>query len=266
MMRALLMLGLAAVLGTERADAATAPASAAPAVILSRTASAHPMQYLLSRPAHWDAAHTWPVVVIIADARREYRAALQEFVSARGERPYVLVCPVTLTSGGDAHRIRELFSYPDSAWARASRDGDCTFDRDGLTAVLADVQRLDHGDARVFMTGLEAAGHVEWAEVLLHPERLRAVTFTTPNYIGRCVEEAALKPDPAAAKLALRVYSGDRDTLWSPKYPFRSQWSRGRALAENRGVNDISEALVPGASHDYFASQVLAWFDSLRTR
>jgi hypothetical protein len=237
----------------------------AASVIEARTASTHPMRYLVSRPAHWNTGHTWPVLVIIADARREYREAIQEFMTARGARPYVLVCPVTLTSGGDAHRIREAFQYPDSAWARASRDGDCAFDRAGLDAVLADVRARDHGDARVFMAGLEAGGHVEWAELLGHPERLRAVAFSVPNYIGRCMDESAVKPlASGAARLPVRVYRGERDSLWLGARPFRTQYLRGRALAEKLGICEFSEVLVRGQGRGFYADSVLAWFNRVR--
>jgi hypothetical protein len=223
------------------------------------------MQYLVSHPDKWDTSHTWPVVVIIADARREYREAIQEFIAARGARPYVLVCPVTLTSGGDAHRIRDAFTYPDSAWARATRDGDCAFDRAGLDAVLADVRTRDHGDARVFMSGLEAGGHVEWAELLMHPERLRAVALSVPNYIGRCMDESAVKPlASGAARVPVRVYSGERDSLWLGPRAIRNQYLRGRALAEKLGVCTFSEVLVRGQSRGFHADSVLAWFDGMR--
>ena len=187
----------------------------AASLIEARTASTHPMQYLVSRPENWNPGHTWPVVIIIADARREYRVAIQEFMAARGARPYVLVCPVTLTSGGDAHRIREAFQYPDSAWARASRDGDCAFDRTGLDAVLADVRARDHGHAR----------------------------------------------------LPARVYSGERDSLWlGPRGGIRSQYLRGRALAEKLGVCTFSEVLVRGQGRGFYADSVLAWFGAMRVK
>ena len=65
----------------------------------------------------------------------------------------------------------------------------------------------------------------------------------------------------------MRVYSGELDSLWlSPRCGIRSQYLRGRALAEKLGVCAFSEALVRGQGRGFHADSVLAWFDGVRGR
>jgi hypothetical protein len=51
------------------------------------------MRYHLALPAGWTRERTWPVVVVIPDAGREFVPNLQAFVTARGDRPFILVAP-----------------------------------------------------------------------------------------------------------------------------------------------------------------------------
>ena len=41
--------------------------------IVERTATAHPIHYFVSLPQGWNAQRTWPVIVVIPDAEREFR-------------------------------------------------------------------------------------------------------------------------------------------------------------------------------------------------
>ena len=59
---------------------------AEPGVAL-RTASTHPMKFHVALPEGWVAGKTWPVLVVIPDAAREFEANLAAFVKARGSRP-----------------------------------------------------------------------------------------------------------------------------------------------------------------------------------
>ena len=178
-MKLALLLSLTLAAGSARGAAAPVPArsatTSAPAdtAVVTRTASMHPMRYVVSRPPGWSAARQWPVLVVISDAAREFIADTRAFAAARGDRPFLIVTPLVLTAGGTAQDHRNRFDYPDAAWARAARDGNCAFDRDGLDAVLADVRRLDHADSVFMLAAFEAGGHVAWAELFRRPERIR---------------------------------------------------------------------------------------------
>ncbi len=248
------------------AGVASAPAVAqVPAVrIEARTASGHPMHYLVALPAGWDAAREWPAVIVIPDAYRHFEEATREFAAARGALPFVIVTPLVLGGGGSAQQHLGDFDYAPEVWARIAADGNCKFDEDGMTAVLADVRRRYHTEDRVFLTGWEAGGHVVLAQLLNHPERLRAVAVATPNFAGRCVGDSA--PPSAARTLSLpvRMFHGSLDALGAgPGTPLGSQWDRFSAVARSRGFTDLADSVAPNRPHGSLSAEVMAWFGTL---
>jgi dienelactone hydrolase len=232
--------------------------------IESRTASGHPMHYRVSLPANWTPERQWPVVIVIPDAERRFDEATREFSAARGERPFVLVTPLVLSGGGAAQQHMSDFDYSPDVWARIATDGNCKFDDDGLTAVIADVRQRFHTEDKVFMTGWEAGGHVVLAQVLNHPERFRAAAVATPNFISRCVNESR----PARAKSSLgfpvRMFHGSLDTLFAARStPLNSQWERFDALARSLGYADLAPVEAPNRGHGNVSAEVMAWFATL---
>src|SRR5437762_6143981 len=164
---------------------ATAQQPGPPPGIIERAATVHPMHYFISLPPGWNAQRTWPVLVVIPDAEREFRKTAESFAAARGSTPFVIVVPMVLGGGGTAQQHKSNFDYPDSVWRVADRVGYCDFDEDGMTAVLDDVRRLYHTDSTIFLTGWEAGGHVVIPQLLRHPERIRAVACVTTNFLVR---------------------------------------------------------------------------------
>lgn len=240
--------------------AAGLPGGTRSAAVERRTAPAHPMQYLVSRPEGWEEGKSWPVVLAIPGAERDFAAYGEAFVRARGARPYLIVTPYVLTNGGS--RIRGIPEYPyDSAtWDRIESEGPWTFDLAGLQAVLADVHARDGGEVGAFMTGLEAAGHTIWATAFEHAELLRAAAPVAPNYLGRWVEASR----PSARPIPVRVFVGALDEGWGPESPLTRQTEVALAAAKERGLTDLSTRSVEGKGHEPLAESVLAWFDELR--
>lgn len=242
--------------------AATPPARAQKGAlhIEKRTATGHPMHYLVSLPAGWNAARQWPLVVVIPDADRHFEEATRDFMNARGDRPFVIVTPLVLGGGGTAQQHVDDFDYGKEVWDQIGADGNCKFDDDGLTAVLTDVRQRYHTEEKVFMTGWEAGGHVVLAQVLNHPERLRAVAVATPNFQGRCVSDAP----PGSLDLPVRMFHGSLDTLSAGRgTPLSSQWERFRALAQSRGYTDLGDLVAPNRPHGGLAAEIMAWFSTL---
>ena len=127
-----------------------------------KTAASHPIQYYVSLPKGWSGERTWPAVMIIEAAEREFLKTLNVFEKARGDRPFILVTPLVTTNGGANYRQAETYHYSEETWAKV-QENRCGFDLDGITAVAADVRKLYHGDSRYFLTGWEAGGHTVWA-------------------------------------------------------------------------------------------------------
>jgi len=60
-----------------------------------KTAASHPMQYYVSLPKDWNGQRTWPIVMVIEAAEREFLKTLEVFEKARGDRPFI----ATVTNG-----------------------------------------------------------------------------------------------------------------------------------------------------------------------
>jgi hypothetical protein len=87
-----------------------------------KTAAAHPIQYYVSLPKAWSAARTWPVVIIVEAAGREFLRRLHEFEKARGNRPFILVAPLVTTNGGANYRQADTYHYSEETWAKVEKN------------------------------------------------------------------------------------------------------------------------------------------------
>lgn len=223
-------------------------------VVEKRTAPEHPMHYFVSQPQGWTPNRVWPVLVVITDADRQFESTAGVFANARGSRPFVIVTPLVLSGGGTAQQHMTDFDYDRATWDLAAKDGNCKFDEDGLTAVLADVRRRFHTDARVFITGWEAGGHVVLSQALNNPERYRGAVAVTPNFQQRCVAEPPAAHNATATRLPIRNLVGTLDQL--AQGPIGGQWRAFESLARARGFTDLSLISVPGRGHGALAADV----------
>lgn len=228
-----------------------------------KTASDHPMQYYLSLPDGWRTDKKWPVIVVIEGANRDFHQTAEVFAAERGSRPFIIVVPLVLTAGGAAQQHKTDFPYSDSVWSAATQEGDCRFDEDGLSAVLADVRRLYSGEDQDFLTGWEAGGHVVWAQVLQHPERWRGVAIVSPNFQARCVDDGRISSDTARSTLSVTVLHGDSSASWGPGQYILTQFERARSLAVAHGFAEPREITVAPYHHGPLAHEVLQLFSGL---
>lgn len=227
------------------------------------------MKYWVSLPAAWSAAteRSWPVVVVIPDAARDFAGNLDAFVRAGADSELVFVAPMVVTSGGaQGYREAPGFRYSAADWAEVDREGDYHFDEDGIAAVVADVAARFHGDRRVFLTGWEAGGHTVWALVLRHPEWFRAVAPVTPNFLGRWLDAAPAPAAPAAprsadAAPAIEVFvCGDPCMPAAQRTAIMTQTASAIEQAAARGLGHPAIHVVDGAPHGPLAAAVLTWF------
>src|SRR4029434_2123914 len=121
----------------------------------------------------------WPVVVVIADAHRDFVPNLTRFTRVRTTTPFILVAPEVLTCGGTRDQTSPPYSYTPEEWQAARAVGDFEFDDAGLAAVLEEVHAQWGGKTQAYLTGWEAGGHTVWAEALRRPERWLAVAPVT---------------------------------------------------------------------------------------
>lgn len=225
----------------------------APTETILKTATGHPMQYYLSLPEGWKAGRTWPVVVVIESANRDFEATAHLFEKARGSMPCILVTPLVLTNGGPRIRDVPSYKYGAATWSVIDRDGPWKFDQDGVASVLADVHRLYGGGSKAFITGWEAGGHTLFALAFNHPSEFLAAAPVCPNYAERWISLAL----STRADIPLRCFVGANDDLWNR---FSIQWERAREEARRRGFKDLSTQRVAGKGHEPLADSVLRWF------
>jgi dienelactone hydrolase len=227
------------------------------------------MRYLLALPAGWTAGREWPVVVVIADAHRDFAENLKRFVEARGSRPYVLVAPEVLTCGGTRDLTSPPYSYTPEEWHAALAGRDYDFDDAGLAAILAEVHEKWGGDARAHLTGWEAGGHTVWAQTFRRPERWLAVAPVTPNYLGRGLSSDSFSSATWRSTLPIQVFlcgTAERADAAQAMQNLRQQTERALSEARAHGFTPAPLRVVAGSDHGPLPEPVLAWFDSLAER
>ena len=243
--------------------AATVPGSAAISV---HRAATHPMRYHLALPTGWSARTDWPVLVVIPDAGRAFRANLEQFVIARGDRPYILVAPEVLSCGGARSRTPDHYSYSRAEWDSLQGGDDFAFEDAGLRAVLADVRQNWRGEPKAFLTGWEAGGHTVWAQAFRHPELWRGVAPVTANYQRRGLDSMPFSTAPERATLPIQPLLCGAPTGEAVRaVPNASQQTAlavGDAL--EHGFQPRPVRKVPNRDHGPLPEAVIAWCDSLR--
>jgi hypothetical protein len=248
--------------------AGAATASSPPAAITTQRAAGHAMRYHLALPTGWTRERTWPVVVVIPDASRQFVGNLRSFVAVRGDRSFLLVAPEVMSCGGARTRVPELYSYTRAEWDSITTGDDFAFDDAGLAAVLADVRTRWAGETKAFLTGWEAGGHTVFAQTFRRPERWRGVAPVTPNYQGRGLDSTKFSRAPERATLPIQVFRCGAPTGDMGAAIRFIDDQTARALAEGRahGFTPRPVRVVPGAEHGCLAAPVMAWFDTLRQR
>jgi poly(3-hydroxybutyrate) depolymerase len=226
----------------------------------TRTAAGHVMKYTVSLPAGWTPGRTWPVVVVIPDATRDFAGNLAAFATAGAAMPFILVAPHVVTSGGaSGYRTAPGYHYTDADWAEVDRLGEFRFDEDGLAAVVADVHARFGGDDRVYLTGWEAGGHTVWALLLRHPERYRAVAPVSTNYLGRWLDTQPVTRATATPPVKI-LFCGKGCVPENARQGWLTQTQAAISAAHARGFGEIPIEARDGKPHGPLAADVLAWF------
>jgi hypothetical protein len=241
--------------------ALVSPASAEDTTAHRFTAPSHPMDYLVSLPAGWTPERTWPVLVAIPDASREFAPTMDGFIAARRNKPWIIVVPIVLGGGGAPWRFPELFGYKPDVFARAEKDGLCNFDPNGIAAVLQDVRTRFKAEGRAFITGWEAAGHVIWREVIHNPKSYYAAALVLPNFQGRCIEET--KVVKTTAPLPIGILRGADDKLAFNGAPLDLQTRSATDYVRGIG-HRVEEITVPGKVRGPFPDEVFEFFEKVR--
>jgi dienelactone hydrolase len=221
------------------------------------------MQYFVSAPEGWTLGKTWPIVVVIESADREFQANANVFVRARKTMPFIIVAPLVVTNGGAGGRTSPPYYYTDEVWDEVNRVGEFRFDIEGVEAVVSDVQRMYNGEEKYFVTGWEAGGHTVWAMIFQHPEVLRGAAPVTPNYLGRGMDDEKFSTDPSLRDLPVKIFEAGIGPAPWPNPHFIAQEREAMNVAGAHGYQNVSKQIVQGKSHGPLADEVLQFFATL---
>ncbi len=245
-----------AISGTARAQGA--------ATVELKTATGHPMQYYVSRPANWTRDRKWPIVIAVEAAEKEFKLNAERFAKAGKDLPFIIVTPINVTNGNAGQRDPKVYPYSNDIWDRIAKEGICAFDEDGLLQVVKDVRAAYNGEDRIYLTGFEAGAHLVWATVFHRPELLAAAAPVAGNYRGRCVEGQPFSGHAARVSLPIRGFAASRDEGFGPGGRVYGQWQDARKLTMDKGYGSIGETIVADKGHVPLPDEVLAYFMSLR--
>ncbi len=223
---------------------------------LLKTAARTSMQYYLSLPAGWTPARTWPILVTIDGSEHDFQHNCQSFMQARQATPFIIVTPLVVSNAGQPTPAD--YTYAPPVWAAIARLGAAAWDEQGLRAVVQEVQQDYHGQAKFFLTGWSAGGHLTWQMIFTHPELLAGAAPTAANYQGRGITTISAAPERAL--LAVRAFQGDGDPGLDA---LTDQWTQAVATAQAHGYTRVARTIVPGRGHSPFPTEVLAFFTTL---
>lgn len=258
-----------------RPDPARAEALAALALALStdapalRVARAHPMRYYVSMPKGWDPSRRWPVLVAVEGAGSAFEGHCREFARQRGDRPFIVVTPLTVSSTNDLMKAHDVYPEPVREEMRREWGGQGqlgpwrkTFDLEGLLAVLDDLRADCGAEDRVWITGFSGGGVLTWMMVMTHPERLAGAAPACANFFGH---EGPLSQDPARESLSVKAFQGDQDPYWKDEaHNLERQWEAASGLCREAGYRRVEREILAGAGHVACAAQVWALIDAGR--
>ncbi|OAI57976.1 hypothetical protein AYO49_01670 [Verrucomicrobiaceae bacterium SCGC AG-212-N21] len=250
-------------------------AAALPADAQVRTATTHPMKYLVSLPGHWSADRKWPVLIAPSAHHDPGGRNLALFVAERDARKsdLIIVAPLIINAdpmgriGIYRGAVADAISASDAAPDVGGRDeaARAKFDTEGVCAVIRDVQTSFHGEEKVWIAGFSASTHVAYMFLFAHPELLKGAVINSGGYAGRGVDEdhIPLRNSPERSGIAVKVIIGEND----PGYEFCTQnWAESKAklLSYGHPAANLQMEIIRkgnadrlGTGHQWYPTRIL---------
>jgi len=218
-----------------------------------KKATAHEMQYYLALPKGWSPAKKWPILVAVEGAGCNFLGMMNGHLGVRGDRPFIIVVPVTFTNTNALEGVKAKYPYPAEVLEAADRDR-MGFDEPGLLAVLEDVRREFSGQDKFYVTGFSGGGNLSFRMTFAHPDMLVASAPACPNFgYGGKVSDA-----PEREALPVMVFQGDKDEYLNM---LESQWLSAKQLFDRHGFKNVGRTMLPGVGHSGCPKEVQEFFD-----
>lgn len=228
-----------------------------------KKATDHPIQYYISLPINWSAKATWPVVISVSDAEKQFKKDAEQFIDARKDLPFIIVAPFITTNGTQGHRDPNIYLYSKTTWDSIDKITICSFDINGLQSIIKDVRKNYSASDKVFITGFEAGTHLVWAMIFQHPELLYAAAPVSGNYRSRCMENNSFSTDASRIELPIKNFTGSDDKDFGVNGRFYNQYVEAKNIAMAHGYKNISETEVQGKGHVPLPQNVLDYFNTV---
>ena len=239
-----------------------------------QTATTHPMKYLVSLPKNWSAERTWPVLVAPSAHYDAKGQSLAQFAAERDARKaeFIIVAPFVINAdpvnGMAEYRgaVADAISAADAATG-GSRDevARAKFDSEGVCAVIRDIQKIYHGEEKVWITGFSSSTHIAYMFLFAHPELLKGAVINSGVYLGRGVDEdhIPLLNSPKRAGIAVKFIVGEADPGCER---YLESWTEAKAKLLSYG-HDAAKLQMEvirkgnpdnfGTGHQWFRTRVL---------
>lgn len=252
-----------------------------PSIDLVFTATTHPMRYAISLPSNWSPDRQWPVIVAPDAHYGNRRATLRMLTPLRdaSKAGFIIVSPIVINSDPVAQMteyrgaVADQIHAADEALGAGGRDDDnrANFDSSGIRAIVQDVQRLYHGEDRVYLTGFSASTHIVYLFLFTHPELLKGAVINSGVYRGRGVDENHLPFLNSAerARVAIKFVVGESDGGFKV---FTENWTETKAQLIQCGhaAPKIEEEVIRkgnaenlATGHQWFPTRIMDFFSRI---
>lgn len=217
-----------------------------------RTASKHPLEYLLALPKGWNSKKKWHILVCCEGAGCNWQGCMNAYLENRGDRPFILITPLTFSNTNEI--VKAKYNYPQEIIDEGSKNR-LKWDEEGLLSVLEDLKREFNAEDKIFITGFSGGGLMTWRMIFRHPDMLAAAAPCCGNfYISSEVSQA-----PERENLPVHAYQGDKDEYINM---LDQQWDAAKKLCDESGYKNVTREMVPGQGHGNFAKLILDFFSS----
>jgi poly(3-hydroxybutyrate) depolymerase len=213
------------------------------------------MRYLVSLPEQWEAGRTWPVVVVVTGSNSNFPVIAKGYQTARGEMPFVVVVPATVSSGSKiiAERYPHLPAGELAKYAGAGLAAKLAYDADGIDRMLADVRARFGGERKVYLSGFSMGGSLAWYMAANRGDRMHVV-FHVCAGIPRPTD-SILPPgaEPVDPDVPIFSFQGGKDHM---REGIEADWTRARAFVKAHGLTNVRR-VVTWRAHSWHYEEIL---------
>jgi hypothetical protein len=224
----------------------------------------HPLVGYVSLPKDWAKGKSYPVLVGVEGAGCGFLGYCRSFAGARGQRPVIVVAPITLSNtNAESLNPTTYPCYSSAVFAKWSGKA-LEFDGPGIDALLAVVRKRFGGEEKSFLTGFSGGGHYTYFKLFQDPAHVRGAAPACANFAGQGVTGA---PGVADGGPPVHIFTGEkdqhRDHVFGQTPGVTGQNDLAQENLARLGYKRVERTDVKGAGHDSFPGLVWKFVDQV---